>query len=1358
MGFTNTGLKKRFAKNITFCVLAVFCLSAFLIVSCENPLMEGVWGLKIITFETNGGTAVPVQKLLRGEKVTKPGNPSKEGYDFGGWYEDNEVFEYEWDFNDSPTEAMTLYAKWEAAGSVYYTLILDTEGLDSRDSVSFADSASLETGAFNGSTVSINYSLAETDDTITELRFNISDNRIFTADQPGSGVFDYVVKNADAEDGTITIRAVSIHTDLIPLDAPTGVSFNSNGGISFTTGDNNGSAGAAFMFTLYKNSEPVPLFSNISIESGGGSFPGLRSEMLKEAGAYSVRVWAQTSNPAYLSPSIAAVSNSLNVLSLIINTDDLTHNDDFVSFNESDAVKETTAFNGSSVIIYYKLDGSMYNNLLGLYIDGEKKYETEIAEQGQYNYTVDSADADNWVITIHAQFDHSNKNILHPPEIVDFDKTGKIIITNNSSNPASTTYKFTLYNGDSIVDYFTDMQITSGNVPANIVNKMLENTGDYHVKVWAVTDEPDYESSSGHIDSVTVHVYQVSVNINGAETGDKITVNGTDYINTFSLNAFAGDTVTLDAKPGSGRMVTWSDAGSGTGNTRTVNVTGPTNVTAAFAVAPVTVTVGSVITGYATLTFALAYVSENTGSFVVKVAANQTLAPYQVTKNITLIANNPLVPVTITLSGNGSLFTLISGGVLTLDNGILLKGHDNNNTQLVVVLSGSEGMIMNDGSEISGNSGGGVYNFGKFTMNGGKIINNSRSGNGGGVLNENSAIFTMNGGEINNNTASAGGGVYNSGTLNLGGTAKIHTNFDSNMTSSNLYLVNDKYITLNTSPAPAAGMEIYARTATSNGVIIQSGATASHAQYFRADESGKVVVHESGQIKILKTGSGTTDDPFLIYNETDLRKVGTNQAHNGGAWSLSAYYELTANITLTQGNWTPIGTETYPFAGWFDGSGYTVSNLTITDSALTGFFGSINDGYVENLHLQIGSAGINGKNYTGGIAGQIKSAYIDSCSVSGGSVSTNNLHAGGIAGYVISDSVIQNCYTTSNVISTSGNSGGIVGYLYANSSVTNCYTSGTISGIGATGGIAGDVFNNSKIEYCVALNPAIVKLSGDGVLFGRISGHIDSSSAVSNKARSDMPVNGAAVTGGTSTNKDGQNISVGAGTTLTSVFSTDWDTGIWNIPPGNLVIDGELPTLKNIPAGTHNPALQRAVYNIGNKGPAGGIIFYHDPNGFTVQGYGSIGDEGYFETYTAYYLEAAPADASESTIKWSNTNLLIPGLSQNSDDTTDRAIGRGRLNTALIAAAHSADTPANNAAKAAAAYTNGGKNDWFLPSREEQNQIYIQRSPVGITTTGMFWSSSQYITDTAWSQTFNGGNWYNDRKEYGSKVRAIRAF
>ena len=165
---------------------------------------------------------------------------------------------------------------------------------------------------------------------------------------------------------------------------------------------------------------------------------------------------------------------------------------------------------------------------------------------------------------------------------------------------------------------------------------------------------------------------------------------------------------------------------------------------------------------------------------------------------------------------------------------------------------------------------------------------------------------------------------------------------------------------------------------------------------------------------------------------------------------------------------------------------------------------------------------------------------------------------------------------------------------------------------------------------------------------------------------------------------------------------------------------------------------------IGDTGLAGGKIIYVNPLGFTVTGLG-----------TCYYLEAALTNQAEN-VRWSSTNLDVTGA-------TGTAIGTGKANTAAIVAAHSGDTESNNAAKAIVAYDGGGKNDWFLPSKDELNEMYKARTHLGISS-GWFWSSSQRNKDTAWEQSFttSGGQGNDDKSNYifynYKNVRAIRAF
>ena len=104
----------------------------------------------------------------------------------------------------------------------------------------------------------------------------------------------------------------------------------------------------------------------------------------------------------------------------------------------------------------------------------------------------------------------------------------------------------------------------------------------------------------------------------------------------------------------------------------------------------------------------------------------------------------------------------------------------------------------------------------------------------------------------------------------------------------------------------------------------------------------------------------------------------------------------------------------------------------------------------------------------------------------------------------------------------------------------------------------------------------------------------------------------------------------------------------------------------------------------------------------------------------------------------------------------------GRRNTARILAIDSSAP----AARACADFRGGGFNDWFLPSRDELNQLYINRNHVGnLVTSGNpprphYWSSSQGgFLSSAGAQFFRDGI-YTDQmaKSQDVSVRAVRAF
>jgi uncharacterized repeat protein (TIGR02543 family) len=70
-----------------------------------------------VTFNSNGGSSITGVSVNAGGTITKPTDPTKEGYSFAGWYKEASLTNV-WDFvNDTVSENLTLYAKWTETGS-----------------------------------------------------------------------------------------------------------------------------------------------------------------------------------------------------------------------------------------------------------------------------------------------------------------------------------------------------------------------------------------------------------------------------------------------------------------------------------------------------------------------------------------------------------------------------------------------------------------------------------------------------------------------------------------------------------------------------------------------------------------------------------------------------------------------------------------------------------------------------------------------------------------------------------------------------------------------------------------------------------------------------------------------------------------------------------------------------------------------------------------------------------------------------------------------------------------------------------------------------------------------------------------
>ena len=106
------------------------------------------------------------------------------------------------------------------------------------------------------------------------------------------------------------------------------------------------------------------------------------------------------------------------------------------------------------------------------------------------------------------------------------------------------------------------------------------------------------------------------------------------------------------------------------------------------------------------------------------------------------------------------------------------------------------------------------------------------------------------------------------------------------------------------------------------------------------------------------------------------------------------------------------------------------------------------------------------------------------------------------------------------------------------------------------------------------------------------------------------------------------------------------------------------------------------------------------------------------------------------------------------------AIGTGAQNTLDILADCSEDgIPAKLASDYEVTVDGDTYDDWFLPSKDELNKLYLQRDVVGGFAYNSYWSSSEFGNSNAWLQSFDSGNqFYNASPNGTNRVRAVRAF
>ena len=343
---------------------------------------------------------------------------------------------------------------------------------------------------------------------------------------------------------------------------------------------------------------------------------------------------------------------------------------------------------------------------------------------------------------------------------------------------------------------------------------------------------------------------------------------------------------------------------------------------------------------------------------------------------------------------------------------------------------------------------------------------------------------------------------------------------------------------------------------------------------------------------------------------------------------ISYYFALSADIDLSDYDWTPIGNATYPFKGNFDGRGHCVNGLkveTVSGSAYAGLFGCTSVGILRNLGVRLADAGIQanstgGSAYVGGIAGyahNIFNCYVVGEGTIGASFSGmgNDIYAGGIVGYLAPDGSLTNCYATVNVnvkVEPKGivNVGGIVGYGSSNSTISHTYATGDVeTGTGANhyyaGGICGYLQNNGTLTNSLAVNGQI---TGGDSYSNRIVGNKESNSTLTgNYASPGIQVNGSVVNDGAGDDVNGDpDVDLDNFSTIFS-WGDGWDTSDNTHLPQLKMQTGDGPSYSYTawPTGegyTLQPLLDAATYFLPKHilhivSPTGGTLKVTDKDG-----------------------------------------------------------------------------------------------------------------------------------------------------------------